>query len=237
LKNCVTPAKFLSMEKGFFKDVEAILFDFEGTLVDFQWNLKGAVQETIEMLKVSGFSIERIQSRKYSKLINEAMEMAFEMGQSPDEIKEKISAIYDRYDEDALSRWTLRPKAKDFLFILKTKGVWTGLVSNVGKRALEKALQKMDIHQFFDVIISRNDVKSLKPSSEGIHFALTQLQVIKDRALFIGDSLDDIHAAKEAGLKVIIILGGENPKPDLLSAKPDFLIQTFDELIACSKEE
>jgi hypothetical protein len=36
---------------------------------------------------------------------------------------------------------------------------------------------------------------------------------------------------------VIIILGGENPRPDLLSGGPDFLIEDYGELIACLKED
>ena len=237
LKKCPGPAKVLSMEKDFFKKVEAVLFDFEGTLVDFQWNLAGAVRETIEMLKTSGFPIDRIRSRKYSTLMKEAMETASEMGRSPDEVREKIGAIYDRYDEDALTRWALRQKAKNFLSALKAKGIKTALVSNVGKKGLVKALQKLELHPFFDVIVTRNDVKAPKPHSEGIHLALNQLQVKKENTLFIGDSLDDVHAAKNAGLRVIIILGGENPKPDLLSANPDLLIQTYDELLASLKKE
>jgi len=225
------------MEKDFFKKVEAVLFDFEGTLVDFQWNLTGAVRETIEMLKTSGFPIDRIRSRKYSTLMKEAMETASEMDRSPDEVKQKIGAIYDRYDEDALTRWALRQKAKNFLSALKAKGIKTALVSNVGKKGLVKALQKLELHPFFDVIVTRNDVKAPKPHSEGIHLALNQLQVKKENTLFIGDSLDDVHAAKNAGLRVIIILGGENPKPDLLSANPDLLIQTYDELLASLKKE
>jgi phosphoglycolate phosphatase len=227
---------FLFMDKDFFKDVEAILFDFEGTLVDFQWNLKGAVQETIEMLKASGFPIDRLQNYKYSTLMNEAMKMAIELGQSPDEVKEKIGAIYDRYDGDALTRWTLRPRVKDFLSALKTKKIKTGLVTNVGKIALEKAFQRLNLSPFFDVLITRNDVRILKPGREGIHLALNRLHLSKDRTLFIGDSLDDIHAAKEAGLKVIILSGGEYPKPDLISANPDDLVNGFEELLVRFKE-
>ena len=225
------------MGKDFLKRMEAVLFDFEGTLVDFQWNLAEAVRETIEMLKTSGFPIDRIRSRKYSTLMKEAMETASEIGRSPDEVREKIGAIYDRYDEDALTRWALRPKAKNFLSALKAKGMKTGLVSNVGKRGLEKAIQKLNLQQFFDVIVTRNDVKAPKPHSEGIQLALNRLRVMKDRAVFVGDSLDDVHAAKAAGLKVVIILGGENVKPDLLSANPDFLIQSYDQLITSLKEE
>ena len=221
----------LLMEKDFFKDVETILFDFEGTLVDFQWNLIGAVRETTEMLRTSGFPIDRFQGCKYSTLMTEAMKIAIELRQPPDEVREKIGAIYDRYDEDALTRWTLRPNARHFLTALKTRGMKTGLVSNVGKKAVEKAFKKMELQGYFDAVVTRNDVKALKPSGEGIRLALSRLHVIKDRALFIGDSLDDIQAAKEAGLKVIIIMGKENSKAEILSAGPDQLIHHFNELL------
>ncbi len=225
------------MIKNDLKGLEAILFDFEGTLVDFQWRLTDALQETLTMLRGLGLQTDRFQSRKYSTLMREAMERAPEVGQSPEEVRKKISAIYDRYDEDALTRWSLRPKARDFLSVLKIEGVKTGLVSNVGKKTLEKALQKLDLHGLFDVVLSRNDVRVLKPGGEGLCLALNQLQVTKGKALYVGDSIDDIQAAKEAGLKVTVILGGENPKPDLLSAGADFLIQHFDELLACLREE
>jgi phosphoglycolate phosphatase len=237
LKNEDRSVKFQAMKKPSFKGVEATLFDFEGTLVDFQWDLNGAVQETLKMLRKSGFPKDRLQGKKYSILMREAMEMAPEIGRSPDEVMERIGAIYDRYDEDALTRWTLRPKARDFIDDLKTNGIKTGLVSNVGKLALEKAFHKLNFDQLFDVSITRNDVRTLKPSGEGINLALTRLRVAKNKALYVGDSLDDIHAAKEAGLKVIIILGGENSKSDLLSGGPDFLIQDFGKLIARLKEE
>jgi phosphoglycolate phosphatase len=224
------------MDKDFFKNVDAILFDFEGTLVDFQWNLAEAVQETFEMLRAIGFPTERIQSRKYSALMNEATKIAIELRRSPDEVRKKIGAIYDRYDEDALTRWKLRPNARHFLSALKAMGIKTGLISNVGKIAMENAFKKMELQRFFDIVVTRNDVKALKPSGEGINLALDRLRVTKDRSLFIGDSLDDIHAAKEAGLKVMIILGGENPKTDLFTAQPDYLVNHFAELLSCLEE-
>ncbi len=115
---------------------------------------------------------------------------------------------------------------------MKTKGIKIGLVSNVGRKALEKALLKLDLHPFFNVVVSRNDVQFMKPSGEGLRLALSRLQVIKDKALYVGDSLDDIRAAKATGVKVIIIMGEENLKAELLSAGPDRLIYHFNELLA-----
>ena len=128
-------------------------------------------------------------------------------------------------------RWNLRDGVQDLLAALKTTGIKIGLVSNVGRKALEKALLKLDLHPFFSVVVSRNDVQFMKPSGEGLHLALSRLQVIKDKALYVGDSLDDIQAAEATGVKVIIILDKENSNEEILSAGAHQLIYHFDELL------
>ncbi len=214
-------------------NLKAILFDFEGTLVDFQWDLAGAVSATLDLLRESGFPLERLKSRKYSTLMQEAIALAAEIGYPPEKVRERIGDIYDRFDEDALTRWNLQPGVKTFFHVLPTEGIKAGLVSNVGKKNLEKALQQLGLLGCFNVVISRNDVQCLKPSGEGLTRALHRLKVLKDNTLHVGDSLDDILAAKEAGVKVIVIQGGENRKKELLSAGPDRCIRHFSELSAC----
>jgi len=214
-------------------NLKAILFDFEGTLVDFQWDLAGAVSATLDLLRESGFPLERLKSRKYSTLMQEAMALAAEIGYPPEKVREWIGDIYDRFDEDALTRWNLQPGVKTFFHLLPTEGIQAGLVSNVGKKNLEKALQQFGLLGCFNVVISRNDVQCLKPSGEGLTRALQRLHVLKDNTLHVGDSLDDILAAKEAGVKVIAIQGGENRKNELLSAGPDRCIRHFSDLSAC----
>lgn len=126
-------------------DVEAILFDFEGTLVDFQWKLAEAVAETLAMLDDMGFPEGKIQSRKYSTLMPEAMGIAAEVGLHPEDVREQIGFVYDRFDEDALTRWTLRPDVKDFLHQVNLRGVRRALVSNIGNKILSPALSKLGL--------------------------------------------------------------------------------------------
>ena len=219
------------MVESCLRGIEAILFDFEGTLVDFQWNLSGAVRETLEMLNALGFPMGRLHGKKYSILMTEAARLAPEIGYSPDRIRERIGALYNRYDEDALTRWALRSDAIEVLAAIRARGLRTALVSNVGKQALEKALLKLDLKSFFQILVSRNDVSALKPSGEGIRLALNRLNVPEQRTLFVGDSVDDIQAAREAGTRVIVLSGGENPKEALLSEKPDAILYHLKELL------
>lgn len=220
------------MKQGIALDnIEAMLFDFEGTLVDFQWQLAAAITETREMLWKIGFSQDRIQSRRYSTLMTEAMQAASEIGLSSNQVREEIGCIYDRYDEDALTRWALRPNVTDFLNVIKAIGIQTALVSNVGRKTLTKALPKLGLAEFFDIALSRNDVLNLKPHPDGLNLAIQRLGISKDNSIFLGDSLDDVNAARNAGIRVMIITDGENVREDILAAKPDQVIQGYDELL------
>ena len=214
-----------------FINIEAMLFDFEGTLVDFQWKLSEAVEETLEMLWNMGFTKNLILSRKYSTLMTEAVQVATEIGLPPDQVREKICRVYDRYDEDALTRWVLRSGVKEFLNNIKAKGIFTGLVSNVGGKSIAKALSKLALADYFDVVLSRNDVINLKPNPEGLNLAIEKLGICKDRSILLGDSLDDVNAARNAGIRIMIITDGENAKEDILAAQPDHMIQSYEELL------
>ncbi|MGC8491992.1 MAG: HAD family hydrolase [Syntrophobacteraceae bacterium] len=219
----------------FPQDLEAVLFDFEGTLVDFQWKIPEAVAEVLEMLLSMGFARAQLRSRKYSTLVQEAMEAAPRLGLRPEAVREAIGAIYDRYDEDALTRWKMRPGALDFLFALRSRGVRTALVSNVGAGGLAKALARLGLRPLLDIFLSRNDVPNLKPSPDGINLALEKLGARRQASLFIGDSLDDIHAARGAGLRALIITNGENPREEILQAQPHATFERYAELLAAIK--
>ena len=212
-------------------NIEAMLFDFEGTLVDFQWKLSEAIEETLGMLWTMGFTKDLIRSRRYSTLMTEAVQAATEIGLPPDQVREKIGFVYDRYDEDALTRWALRSGVTDFLNTIKAKGIRTGLVSNVGGKTLAKAFLKLNLAEFFDVTLSRNDVINLKPNPDGLNLAIAKLGIGKDRSILLGDSLDDVNAARNAGIRIMIITDGENVKEDILAAQPDHVIQSYEELL------
>jgi phosphoglycolate phosphatase len=221
------------------ESIGEMLFDFEGTLVDFQWKLFEAIEETLEMLWNMGFTKDMIHSRKYSTLMTEALQSAADIGLSPDRVREKIYCVYERYDADALTRWALRSGVRDFLNSIKMEGIRTGIVSNVGGKSIAKALLTFNLEDCFDIVISRNDVMNLKPDPEGLNVAIEKLMIGKDRVMLVGDSLDDINAARNAGIRVMIITDGENVKEDILAARPDHVIQSYEELLKsdCSTKD
>lgn len=71
-----------------------------------------------------------------------------------------------------------------------------GLVTNIGEYAIVKALKLFDLQEFFDVLITRNHVKFLKPNPEGLNLAMEKLDTTPRQVIFVGDSVNDIEAAE-----------------------------------------
>jgi len=80
-----------------------------------------------------------------------------------------------------------------------------GIVSGRPRKELDYTLKRFKISKYFDVTISMDDTKDKgKPDPYGINLALKALK--SNRAVYIGDTIDDVIAAKAAGIIPIAIL-------------------------------
>ena len=189
-----------------------ILFDLEGTLVDFQWRLDEAVREILPVLADSGIDTRRYgPSPDYAGLFNTTLDLTrdWNPGKSA-QLFDQLGVIYDKYDRDALSRWTPYPDTLSLLDSLAASGYCMGVVSNCGAQAVHTVLAKFRLSDYFDIILSRNEVSRIKPSPEGLILALERLGASPDQALFIGDSVNDILAAQAVPMASCFLSGGES---------------------------
>ncbi len=211
--------------------LKAYVFDFEGTLVDFQWNVEAGVKAAKDRLEELGFGKEKIlQWDTYNKLYNEAVIEAL-MGKvdlSSSEIKEKLGEVWDYWDLDAATRWSLRDTAQDTLNRLHQEAP-VGLFTTVGRKAAMAVLQKYGIDRLFHIVVTRNDVTLMKPYDEGLRLILDILEIGPEEMLFIGDSDRDISAAKRIGARSAFIVGGEQElSPEI---KPDYVVHSLSDLL------
>jgi phosphoglycolate phosphatase len=208
---------------------QIVLFDFEGTLVGFQWDLRNAVDEAREALVRLGYPISSLADN-YALLRNTAVLTASERGLDRGEVVRRIDEIYDRYDGDALTRWSLQLGVPGLLHDLQGRQVRIGLVTNIGARAINQALARLELAEYMNAVVTRNDVELLKPNGEGIRTALRKLGGDGSAGLFVGDSVTDILAAREAGVPVAIVQGGESDLESLAGASPNFQLRSIGEL-------
>ncbi len=192
----------------------AVIFDFEGTLVNFAWDKENAVREVKEILLNEGISADG----SYAELYN------FVSGNYP-HLKAEIDRIYDRYDLKALRAWKLKKEAPEVLSKISAK---KAVVSNVNGDILRKLLNEFDILEQFSLVIGRGDVEMLKPSEIGLRFALKELGVKNSETLFVGDSVSDVIACRNAGIDIAVV-EGEN-RIDELDA--DYKLSSLSDILS-----
>lgn len=207
------------------KPIATVIFDFEGTLVDFQWRLDEAHAELRRVFAQLGYAVEG----NYARMWNAAADLALTPDRF-DALRRAVSPVYDRWDDEALARWQARAGAAALLQHLADRGIAAAMVSNVGRAALDAALARFDLRQRLRPVISRDDVTRLKPDPQGVEIALAATATPPDAALFVGDSLADVHAARAAGMRVAIIRGGEVREADFAAAPPDWMVGRLDEI-------
>jgi HAD superfamily hydrolase (TIGR01549 family) len=211
---------------------KAYIFDLEGTVVDFQYNLGQSIKAAKLKLEEMGFDKERLlKIDRFNELFNQAMKDAL-MGRvnlPAYEVKKGIAEVWIPFDFDALSRWKLREGVKDTLTKLHPRAK-IGLFTTMGWKAAKKALEKFEIDRFFDIMVTRDDVTLIKPDAEGLTLILRCLGISGQEAIYVGDTTRDVLAAKEVGIRAGFIVGGEQELPDLL-AEPDYILYSFSDIL------
>ena len=209
---------------------EAYLFDFEGTLVTFEWNLTKGISIILNEIELIGYSMNLFDG---SPSYVDIHKVASVISEQDDEstIMNVIAEVHDQFDADALSRWKLYKDAKQTLNKLKNNGKLLGLVTNVGSKAINSAIKKLELDDIFEIVITRNHVSRLKPDPEGLLMAANSLKIDPDSILFTGDSYDDLGAAKAANMKSCYLSGGQDEINADDGIQPDFIINRLKELI------
>ncbi|MCK7522226.1 MAG: HAD family hydrolase [Ignavibacteriales bacterium] len=112
----------------------------------------------------------------------------------------------------------------------KGKNILLSIYTGKGRKAAIITLKKLAIHDYFDLIITGDDVQEHKPSAEGINKFLEQFSLRKNEVLMIGDSPADIKAANSAGVKIASVLWDSYAKEKVLQLKSDFVFHSVEEL-------
>jgi HAD superfamily hydrolase (TIGR01549 family) len=215
------------------KRMRAVFFDLDGTILNNTFKAKEAKTAVIERITELGLDTRNISIDDTVKSMLEKAEAQVQKGGrlTRESLRKNLSAVLDRFDVEALSESKLTKGATHVMCELKKSGVKVGLVSNSGSKGVELALKKFDLARFFDLVITRDDVKRIKPNGDCIRKALSTLGYRPNDAAYVGDSWIDVMAAKDAGVMAIAIVGGISPKEKLLQASPDRIISSLYELL------
>lgn len=186
--------------------LSAILFDLDGTLIDSEKKFFESFRHVIFSKYNYNISYEEYEENELKKNANLLLYLKsngiIESYEVDDKIMEKIYLEYEKKFRDLLNENDVSLNF-ELLKQLKSKGLRLALVSTSRKKFIDMLLTKLNIQDLFEVVISREDVKNLKPESDAYIMALEKLNILSTNCIAFEDSERGIKASKGANIKTI----------------------------------
>lgn len=115
---------------------------------------------------------------------------------------------------------------------LKEQGFKLGIVTTKIRDTVNMGLKLTKLDQFFDVVVTLDDVENAKPHPEPVLKALEQLGSSPEEAIMVGDNHHDVEAGKNAGTKTVGVSWSIKGREYISSHNPDYLLDKMSDLLA-----
>lgn len=213
--------------------VSAVLFDLDGTLVHSAPDLAAAVNR---MLRDLGHAEEPMETvitwvgNGMTRLVKRALTGDMQ-GEPEQGLFVRALALFQQHYAEQLSVLT-RPYAGTVaaLDALVAGGFALGCVTNKPAMFTEPLLRKLGLEKYFRVIVSGDTTPARKPDPAPLRHACAVLGVAPAQVLLVGDSANDVQAARNAGMPVICVSYGYNHGRDVRELAPDAVVDSLEEV-------
>lgn len=219
------------------KEKSVLLFDLDGTLVDSAPDLALALNRTLRDLNKTEYDekvIRRWVGTGAQVLVENALSASLAKNEKlePALVHDALAIFLQHYQNCLCINTTLYDDVKEGLLTLKSSGFPLAIITNKIETFTLPILVELGIGGLFDIIISGDSLAEKKPHPAQLHYALEQLNVSAEQCVMIGDSKNDILAAKAANISSIGLTYGYNYGEDIKKYQPQWCFDTFAELLA-----
>lgn len=203
-----------------------VIFDFDGVFFEASWkNIFDGYEAVIKALgkNPKDFFRNLEEFKKWWSL--NWHENNKKIGiQNLNQTPESHNLFYKVYNSGlGLFPW-VRPLTK-VLYQKHQLAVLTNRHKDFAKKCLKP------VEKYLSLIVGCEDVKNLKPDSEGINFILWKTGMPRLYSLIIGDTVVDIKAGKNAGIKTGAVKWGLGDWDKLLAENPDYKFSNWNDLL------
>jgi phosphoglycolate phosphatase len=217
-----------------FANVEAVFFDLDGTLVDSVPDLTVAVDAMQQQLGLPPRGEDKVREwvgNGAEMLIRRALVDDLE-GNAPEELVALGRPIFEAVYRDNLCVGTrLYPGVLEGLQALRALGFRMACITNKPTVFAQPLVEQIGIGVFFAVVLGGECVPRKKPAPDALLITAERMSVDIRRVLMVGDSKNDVGAARNAGCcAVVAVPYGYNHGEDIHDAKPDLVIDSIAEL-------
>ncbi len=185
--------------------IKAVLFDMDGVLIDArEWHYE-ALNKALEIF---WYTITRHEHEKFYDWLPTHIKLnkLSEEKWLPKSLHKFINQMKQQYTVDAIYNNSNVDFSKQVMLKkLRDKWIKIACCSNSIKNSIEMMLNKAMIIDYFDLILSNEDVSESKPSPQIYNLAIEKLWVKPEETLIVEDSAHWIEAANKSWARVIIV--------------------------------
>lgn len=217
------------------QDIELLIFDLDGTLVDSAPDLALSINAMLEQLGRDTFDEQTIRhwvGNGAEVLIKRALSGASEIAPGiSDELYLKArEAFMAYYTEHLCVASKLYPGVAEALEALQSESRPMAIVTNKPGCFTQPLLEELGIAHYFSLVLSGDSLPKKKPDPLPLLHTAEHFSVAPERILMIGDSKNDILAAKAAGCQALGLTYGYNYGEDIALSQPEAVSSDLREL-------
>lgn len=196
---------------------QAVLFDLDGTLLDSVRLILDSYHHTL-----ANHGLPARTDAHWLAGLGTPLRVQFrEWGDDPEQI-EAMVLTYREYNLTHHDRQVSPyPGVVEMVRAVRTRGHRTALVTSKNREGASRGLRVIGLDDTMEVIVGADDVVNPKPHPEPVHRALEALGVAPAEAVFVGDSLHDMHSGRAAGTATAAVLWGPFDRAHLEPSTPD----------------
>jgi phosphoglycolate phosphatase-like HAD superfamily hydrolase len=193
--------------RGVDRGIHHVVWDWNGTLFDDHAAVVAAVNDALACLALRPIDADTYRGH-YTRPVQLFYERLAGRAIRPDEWRVLDNAYHDSYQR-ALDRLALASDAEAALADAERAGLTQSLLSMWRHEHLVPLVERLGISQFF-VRIDGLRVAGGETKAEHLVEHLTALEVDPSAVLLVGDSLDDLAAARAVGARCVLYDGGSH---------------------------
>jgi len=214
--------------------IKAVIFDLDGTIVNFNLDYKLVRADVIQFLTKQGFPSSIFSMNESIFEMLKKVEICMRNTGREEEImkvREGVLSLADRHELEAAHMTTLMPGIFETLKVLRKMKIKTALFTVNGERSTSYILRCFRIKRFFKAIMTRESVLAVKPDPAHLEAALRVLNVKPEEAIVVGDGIGDMKCASGLNVMAVGFTSGISSPEELTRAGATFLISSFTDLL------
>jgi phosphoglycolate phosphatase len=214
--------------------IRAVIFDLDGTLKEFNLDIKACRTKIINLLTQQGFS------RSLFSLKETAFDMLVKMkkyltakGMEKQEfakIKDMVFSVVEDFELEAARTAKMFAGIPETLKTLRDMKLKIALCTISSEKTTNYILKRFNLEQFFDAVITRDSVFEVKPHPTHLEAALNALKVKSQEAVLVGDSVKDIECAIQLNVLAVGVTTGLSSIEELTCSGAHYIASSANEI-------